>query len=88
MSSRGQSKWQIIADPAECRGCLTCQLVCSLRFYQTLSPAMSMIRIGKPVKQGAGYMTAVSFTDDCDQCGLCVKYCSYGALSRKKKQET
>lgn len=85
MGSIRQSKWQIIADPAECCGCLTCQLVCSLRFYQILSPAMSRIRIGKPAKQGGGYVTEVSFTDDCNECGLCVRYCPYGALSRKKE---
>jgi len=84
MSSQVQSKWQIIADPAECRRCLICQMVCSLRFYNTFNPAKSRIKIGTILRQGTRYTTEVSFTDDCNKCGLCVRYCPYGALARKK----
>ncbi len=80
MSNKGASA--IVARPEECRRCLICQLVCSLAYDGAANPAKARIRIGRTVKRGDGFYTMISFTEDCNGCGLCTRHCAYGALSR------
>ena len=84
MSTARKSKWQMIANPVECRVCYMCQLVCSLKQDKTFNPSKAYIKISSVIKPGGELDVGISFTDKCDSCGLCVKYCVYGALSREK----
>ena len=73
---------KIVADEHECRRCLTCQLVCSLSHEYVLNPSRSRIKIGETFEQGGDFITPIEFSDECDECGLCVTFCPYGSLSR------
>ena len=79
-----QTKWQMTAEPAECRVCYMCQLVCSLKQDSTFNPSKAYVDISKVVEPSGALDIGISFTDKCDSCGLCAKYCVYGALSRGK----
>ena len=68
----------VLADPARCVGCLTCELRCSLRFEKAFNPALAAIRIRRLVGQDREY--DIEFTERCDNCGICARYCPYGAL--------
>ena len=79
-----QNKWQMRANPAECRLCYMCQLVCSLQKNNTFNPSKAYVKLSSVIRPGGELDIDVSFTDQCDNCGLCVKYCLSGALSRQK----
>jgi ferredoxin len=76
----------IAVDAASCTGCLICELRCSLRFEKAFNPSKSQIRIRRLVRGDCEY--DISFTDRCDNCGICVRYCPYGALIQEEKEET
>ncbi len=78
------SKREIRADQEQCRKCLICQLVCSTRHESSFNPSKARIKIGATVKRDGKYINEISFSDNCDGCGLCVTYCPYGALSASK----
>lgn len=70
--------------PEVCSGCRTCQLACSSAWTRSYNPAQSRILIDdvdatKPV--------SITFTDECNDCGICVRYCFYGALKLKEAEE-
>jgi len=60
-----------------CTACGYCQLACSMAKTGEFNPALSRIRLSR-VDGKERY--AVSFTEDCDRCGNCAKYCFYGVL--------
>jgi ferredoxin len=62
-----------------------CQLVCSVHQEGSFNPAQAKIKIGLTQRKNGKYFTPISFTDECVECGLCVSYCYYGALTRKKE---
>jgi len=72
----------IVVEEAKCTSCFVCQLVCSLRFegaFDTSKAAIALL----PVKKSDGNVDIrISFDDKCDGCGLCVRYCPFGALTR------
>jgi len=76
-----------MADDEKCNGCLICQLRCSFRFEGAFSLAKSAIKINRFAKGGTDY--SISFHSSCDACGICAKYCPYGALTwiREEKEE-
>ena len=74
----------IRADASKCTGCLICELRCSLRLAKAFSPAKSALKIRRLVGTENEYK--ISFDDRCDNCGICVPYCSYGALTQEKKK--
>jgi len=76
----------IKVDAAKCTGCLICELRCSLRFEKAFNPSKAQIVIRRLV--GADNEYQITFTDRCDNCGICVRYCPYGALIQKKKKVT
>ncbi len=74
----------IQAGSEKCTGCLVCELRCSLRFEKAFNPARAKIRIKRLV--GAETEFSIAFTDDCDNCGLCVRHCPYGALVQETRK--
>lgn len=74
----------IKVHPEKCTGCLVCELRCSLRFEKAFNPAKAAIEIRRGVQSANEY--EISFGDRCDNCGICVRYCSYGALTQEKKR--
>jgi len=64
---------------SKCVGCLVCELRCSLRFEKAFNPAKAAIEVRRRVQSANEY--EISFNDRCDNCGICVRFCSYGALS-------
>lgn len=73
----------IAADPSKCCGCLICELRCSLRFEKAFNPSKAAIKIVRLV--GAENEFEISFTEKCDNCGICARHCPYGALVQEKK---
>ena len=72
----------ISVDASKCAGCLICELRCSLRFEKAFNPARAAIMIRRRVQSVNEY--EISFSDRCDNCGICARYCSYGALSQEQ----
>ncbi len=79
-----KSSAAISADPAKCAGCIICQLRCSVKFDKAFNPAHSAIIITKLIEGDCEYQ--ISFTEKCDGCGICVRYCPYSALAFADKQ--
>lgn len=75
----------ITVDPAKCTGCRICQLRCSLRLEKAFSLSRARISIQRLVNQDTEY--SISFTNECDACGICARYCPYGALVRQDVRE-
>ena len=72
---------KIRAIPEACSGCLMCQLACSFAWARAYNPAQSRILIEEVDDTGP---FRIAFTDECNDCGLCVRYCFYGALELTK----
>ncbi len=75
----------IAVDMSKCAGCRTCQLRCSFRWEGAFIPARGRVTIQRLV--GKDHEFDVSFSDKCDYCGICARYCPYGALTRGKIEE-
>ena len=75
----------ITVDWGKCTGCRICQLRCSLRLEKSFDLSRSRISVRRLVKEDTEY--SVSFTDECDACGICARYCPYGALVRQRVKE-
>ena len=73
----------IAADADRCTGCLICELRCSLRFEKSFRPARAAIVIRRQTDSPSEYR--ISFTDGCDRCGICARYCSYRALIQDER---
>ena len=77
-------KFTIIAHAENCAGCHICQLRCSDRFEHAFNPSKAKIQIRRLIGQAAEF--ANSFTEECDACGLCARYCPYGALILEERR--
>jgi ferredoxin len=75
----------IKVDASKCTGCLVCELRCSFRFEKAFNPSKALIKIRRLVGSDNEY--EISFTDRCDNCGICARYCPYDALIQEKKRE-
>ena len=72
----------IMANSANCAGCYLCQLYCSFKVSKAFNPSRAHIKILRLVNQSTEYLA--SFSNKCDACGVCAKYCPYGALVYQK----
>ena len=77
-----KSSYLIHADASKCAGCMTCVLRCSFRIDGTFNLASSRIQIRRLINHANEF--EMIFIDECDACGICARYCPYGALTRRK----
>ena len=70
---------QVIAE--RCTGCLRCQLACSDVYTKAFNPSQARIRV---VVSGAD--CSIHFTEECNECGVCVDQCFFNALEKAKKE--
>ena len=85
MTTRTKKKGPPISVFMErCAGCLICELRCSLRLEKAFNPAKARIKIRRLA--GADTEYSISFTDECDNCGICVRHCPYGVLLQEKRK--
>ncbi len=69
----------IEVDGSNCTVCMVCQMVCAFEYTgNSFNVSQSAIHL-KRTPQGT---CDITFTDKCDNCGLCARYCSYEALTR------
>lgn len=71
---------KIIVHPENCVRCYRCELECSFSKTRVFNPEEAFIKIDWDWLNDE---PRISFTDDCDGCGLCAKSCIYGALTLK-----
>ncbi len=72
----------ITIDAENCTACFTCIMRCSLRFGKNFSPSEAKLRV-IPI---TGKINEIIFTDECDTCGICARYCPHDALYRGEKR--
>ena len=68
----------IRVDLSQCVGCLICELRCSFRFERAFNPSKAAIKILR--KNNDENKFNIVFTEQCDNCGICARFCPYGAL--------
>ncbi len=78
-----KNRQPIPADESKCAGCRTCMLRCSFQHQGAFNLSAARIQVQKLVHQNHEFR--ISFTEDCDFCGVCATYCPYGALTRPQK---
>ena len=59
-------------------------LRCSDRFEKEFNLSKAKIRIRRLLNEANAY--SVTFTTDCDTCGICARYCPYEALLLEKRE--
>lgn len=69
--------------PAKCAGCLICELRCSFRFERAFNPIRAAIKVARSNREGE---FSILFTEKCDNCGICARFCPYGALIQERKR--
>jgi len=67
---------KMVTHPEKCTGCMLCQIWCSVIFKGIFNPLKSKIWIRRPETGKA----EIKISKECNDCGLCVRYCPYGAL--------
>ncbi len=72
----------LVIDTRKCSGCLRCALACSEIFTKTFNPALSRI-----IVKVSGVECKIEFTDACNDCGICIDHCFYGALIKADKEQ-
>ena len=74
---------QIEVNAENCSGCKMCQLICSFIYTRKFNPLKSRIVIEEP---NTTEPFSITFTDECNDCGFCVRYCFYDALKIKEQR--
>ncbi len=75
-------KAMIRSSREQCSGCLRCVLACSFFTSEEKAFSLSKARIQVlPGETDAGPFE-ITFSSECDGCGICVRYCDFGVLSQ------
>jgi len=69
----------IEVDGSNCTVCMVCQMVCA---FEYTGNSFNVLEAAIKLKRTAQGTCDAEFTDKCDNCGLCARYCSYEALTR------
>ena len=77
MGKGDERKRELVVDATKCQCCLVCVMRCGLRFAKAVNPSAAKVT----VKPFYGMWPEISFSDGCDQCGICARYCPSGAIS-------
>ena len=77
-----KSDLKVVTDETVCVGCITCALFCSFTYQKKFNPLEACIRI----KMNYDSKNEITFTEDCNNCGICVRHCPYGALKILKEE--
>lgn len=72
---------QMTINSDNCTGCLLCGLACSVIKHRLFNPTMAYIQVKRDLHKGPFERYSVEFTDACDNCGFCVDFCAYEALT-------
>ncbi|MFH1002890.1 MAG: FAD-dependent oxidoreductase, partial [Chloroflexota bacterium] len=75
----------ITITPANCTGCRICEFRCSLSHGDGFNLSRARIKVRRLV--GAENEYDVAITEECDDCGICVRYCPYRALTRSREEQ-
>jgi len=67
-------------DGSKCTGCQSCQLICSITHAAIFTPSAARVRIWTKEPR-------ITFEPECTRCGLCARYCLYGALTAVEEEE-
>lgn len=70
---------KIEVHPERCTRCFICQLVCSYFFTRAFNLSESRIVI-----DWNNNKVKIDFTEECNECCLCVDPCVYGALTLRE----
>lgn len=70
-------KFKIDVAAERCTGCLRCQLACSDLYTKAFNPSSARIRVDL-----LGVNCSIGFTEECNECGVCVDHCFYDALQK------
>lgn len=73
----------ITVNPEACTGCLTCVMRCSLRFDRSFCPTEAQISV---IPYADEKVNEIRFSDNCDTCGICARYCPHDALYRGEQK--
>ncbi|MFO8049799.1 MAG: 4Fe-4S dicluster domain-containing protein [Desulfosudaceae bacterium] len=74
-------RYQILFYPERCAGCRRCELACSRRYTGRFNPEAAFLKVFLDETEN-GTEAAVTFSEQCDHCGLCAEACLYEALVR------
>jgi Fe-S-cluster-containing dehydrogenase component len=74
-------RYKIHVATERCTGCLRCQLSCSDLYTKTFNPSQARIRVDV-----LGADCTIRFTEECNECGVCVDQCFYDALQKTKTE--
>ena len=75
------AKYQIQISLERCTGCLRCALACSDLFTGRVNPVVSRVQV---VVSDADW--SIEFHEDCNECGICVDHCFYGAMQKSRRE--
>jgi len=73
--------YDIQVSTGRCTGCMRCQLACSDLYTKAFNPSTASIRV---IVSGAD--CSILFTEECNECGVCVDHCFHGALQKMKRE--
>lgn len=72
----------ITVEAEKCVGCMTCVLRCALKYDNSLGETQSKIKVIPILER----VNDIIFSDECDVCGICARYCPHDALYRGQKR--